>query len=337
MWRYREILPLFKTEHGYESPVTLGEGWTPLVSIPRIAKTLGLDRVLVKDESQNPTGTVRARGLSTAATRARHLGMRVMSIATSDATAQAVAAYAARAGLDSRVFVPKDMRKPLVRSSELAGAHVTTVDGGAAEAETAEAESGAPHAWYNVGPFREPYRLEGDKTLAYEIAEQLNWQLPDWIVCPVGSGSTLIGMWKALGEMTALGWIDPSRRTHLVAVQASGCAPLVRAFASNAEKAAPWDQAKTLADGLRVPETRGDFLVLRALAESGGTALSAGDAEMIDGMKEFGRSEGISASLEGGAALHAVRVLANQGRIKPHDTVVIVNTGGAFTALDVLG
>jgi len=224
-----------------------------------------------------------------------------------------------------------------VRSAELAGAHVTTVDGTAEDAERTEAEAGAPHAWYNVAPFHEPYRLEGDKTLAYEIAEQLGWQLPDWIVCPAGSGSTIIGVWKALVEMTALGWIDPARRPHIVAVQAAGCAPIVRAFASSAEKAAPWDHAHTIADGLRVPETSGDFLVLRALSESGGMALSAGDSEMVDGMKEFGRSEGISASLEGGAALHAVRVLANQGRIKAHDTVVIVNTGGAFTALDVLG
>lgn len=337
MWRYREILPLLQSNKGPDVPVTLGEGWTPLLRTRRLTRTIGVDGLYVKDESSNPTNTMKARGMSTLATRALHLGLRVLSSASSGHATPAVAAYASRAGLDAKVFVPKDIRQPILRQCRLTGADITRVDGGPGDAARAAAQRRGAHIWADATPFAEPYRLEGEKTLGYEIAEQLEWQVPDWIVCPVGSGSSLIAIWKAFGEMAALGWIDPVKRPHMVAVQAAGCAPLVRAFASGASKALPWEGPQTVADGLRVAETAGDFLVLRALRDSAGAAVSVGDTEMIAGMKEFAQLEGVSASPEGGAALHAVRVLTSQGRIKPHEVVVILNTGGALTYLDQLG
>lgn len=336
MWRYREILPLIEGDKGVDAPVTLGEGWTPLLRARRLGKALGLDRLYIKDESANPTSAVSARGLSAAATRALHLGARVLTIATSGPAGPAVAAYASRAGLDARIFMPKDARTTFVRDAELAGAVVSLIDGTMSEVSTQAAERAASHGWYHLSPFREPYRLEGEKTMGYEIAEQLGWQLPDWICYPVGAGIGMVGIWKAFSEMAALGWIDPVRRPHLVMAQAAGCAPLVRALGSGSDKAAPWQNGQTIADGLRVPETLGDALALRAVRESGGTAVAVGDAEMVAAMKECGQFEGVSASPESGAAIHALRVLANEGRIKPHDTVVVVNTAGATRYLDVL-
>jgi threonine synthase len=210
------------------------------------------------------------------------------------------------------------------------------VDGAMADAARAAAEHATASNWSDVSSLRDPYLVEGEKTIGYELAEQLAWQAPDWIVCPVGHGTALIGMWKAFAEMAALGWIDQVRRPHMAAAQAAGCAPLVRAFGAGADKAAAWDDAHTMADGLRVPESLGDFLVLRAIRESTGAAQSVGDAEMVAGVKDFARYEGISASPESGAALHALRVLANEGRIKPHETVVVLNTGSALRYLDVL-
>jgi len=336
MWRYKEILPLLEGDKGIDAAVTLGEGWTPLVRARRLGKSVGLERLFVKDESLNPTGSAKARGLSAAMTRAFHLGTRTVSIASSANSGPAAAAYAARAALEAKVFAPRDTRAGFIRESELAGAEVTRVDGSWADAVRQATEAGREHAWSDVSALRDPYRVEGEKTMGYELAEQLAWQVPDWIVYPVGHGSGLIGLWKAFAELAALGWIDPVRRPHLACAQAAGCAPIVRAFAASAEKASAWEAPHTIADGLRVPETAGDFLVLRALRESVGAALGVGDAEMIAGMKDFARLEGISASPESGAALHALRVLANEGRIKPHETVVVVNTAGAVKYLDVL-
>ena len=337
MWRYHELLPLLESDKGLDAPVTLGEGWTPLVRARRLGKAVGLNRIYIKDESRNPTDTFKARGMSAAVTRALHLGARVLSVPTAGNAGAALAAYAAHAGVEAKIFMPRDARPAYARECALYGAEVTMVDGLLPDAAQMSVARGQAHGWYDLASFTEPYRLEGKKTMGYELAEQLGWQLPDWIIYPTGAGMGLIAMWKAFAEMAALGWIDPVRRPHLVCVQAAGCAPIVRAFGAGAERATTWDNPHTIADTLRVPKTLGDALLLRALRESGGSALAVGDAEMIAEMKEIGQTEGISASPESGAALHALRVLAGEGRIKTHDTVVVFNTAGALKALDALG
>jgi threonine synthase len=339
MWRYRELMPLLNLpgRGGQpESPISLGEGWTPLIRTRRLGQALGLEKLYVKDESLNPTNSFKARGLSAAVTRAFYLGAKTLSIPTAGNAGNAMAAYAARANLTAQVFMPKDVKIPFIRECEIYGAEVTLVDGLITDAGRIAAEKGKPLGWYDVSTLKEPYRIEGKKTMGYEIAEQLGWKLPDWIIYPTGGGTGMVGMWKAFAEMSALGWIDPVRRPQMVTVQAAGCAPIVRAFGAGAEKAAPWENAQTIADGLRVPKAIGDFLVLRALRESNGAAVAVGDAEMVTGMKDLGRLEGISAAPEGGAALQALRVLVGEGRIKPHDSVVLFNTGGALKYLDVL-
>jgi len=336
MWRYREVMPLLDTSAGLEAPVSLGEGWTPLFHAKRLGQTLGLSRLLVKDESLNPTNSFKARGLSAAVTRAKYLGAKTLSIPTAGNAGNAMAAYAAQAGIEAKVFMPKDVKRPFILECELYGADVTLVEGLITDAGKMAAERGGPLGWYDVSTLKEPYRIEGKKTMGYELAEQLDWTLPDWIIYPTGGGTGMVGMWKAFAEMTALGWIDAVKRPKMVSVQAEHCAPIVRAFQTGAEKAAPWENAHTIADGLRVPRAIGDFLVLRAVRESGGTALAVRDADMVTGMKDLGRYEGISAAPEGGAALHALRVLVKEGHVKPHETVVVFNTGGALKYLDVL-
>jgi len=337
MWRYREVMPLLAPAGVLEGPVSLGEGWTPLLRADRLGRSLGLDRLLVKDESLNPTNSFKARGLSAAVTRAFHLGAKTLSIPTAGNAGNAMAAYASRAGLESKVFMPKDVKSPFIRECLLYGADVTLVDGLITDAGRIAAETGKPLGWYDVSTLKEPYRIEGKKTMGYELAEQLDWELPDWIIYPTGGGTGMVGMWKAFAEMSALGWIDQSRRPHMVTVQAAGCAPIIRAFGEGAEKAAAWENAHTIADGLRVPKAIGDFLVLRAVRESDGAAVAVEDADMVTGMRDLGRLEGVSAAPEGGAALHALRVLIAQGRVKRHETVVLFNTGGALKYLDVLG
>jgi len=332
MWRYRELMPLFEGE----APVSLGEGWTPLIHAPRLGNALGLSNLLVKDESLNPTNSFKARGLSAAVTRAHHLGAQVLSIPTAGNAGNAMAAYAAAAGITAKVFMPKDVKTPFIRECELYGADVTLVDGLITDAGRIAAETGKPLGWYDVSTLKEPYRIEGKKTMGYELAEQLNWTLPDWIIYPTGGGTGMVGMWKAFAEMSALGWIDPHKRPKMVTVQAAGCAPIIKAFDEGAERSVMWPNAHTAADGLRVPKAIGDFLVLRAVRESGGGAVAVTDEDMIACMREMGRLEGISAAPEGGAALHAIKVLQSQGRIKPDETVVLFNTGGALKYLDVL-
>jgi threonine synthase len=337
MWRYREVMPLLDGPDGPEEPITLGEGWTPLIQAARLGQSMGLSRLYVKDEGLNPTNSFKARGLSAAVTRAFHLGAKTLSVPTAGNAGNAMAAYAARAGLVAKVFMPRDVKKPFIRECELYGAEVTLVDGLITDAGKRAAELGSKLGWYDVSTLKEPYRIEGKKTMGYEVAEQLGWTLPDWILYPTGGGTGMVGMWKAFAEMAALGWIDPVKRPHMVTVQAAGCAPIIRAFDAGAEKSELWQNAATVADGLRVPKAIGDFLVLRAVRESQGAAVAVGDADMVAGMKDLGRLEGISAAPEGGAALHALRVLVTQGRIRPDDVVVVFNTGGALKYLDVLG
>lgn len=332
MWRYRPLLPLFEGEE----PVTLGEGFTPLIDARGLAQALGLKRVFVKDESLNPTNSFKARGLSAAITRARYLGVTAVSVPSAGNAANALAAYAARAGLTAHVFMPRDVKTPFVRECELYGAHVTLVDGLITDAAQAAAERGRSLGWYDVSTLREPYRIEGKKTMAYEIAEQCGWRWPDWFIYPTGGGTGIVGMWKAFEELEALGWMAPGLRPRLVCVQAEGCAPLVRAFDHGAAQAIPWEGARTVADGLRVPRAIGDFLILRALRASGGTAVTVSDAEMIHAMRDLGRLEGISAAPEGGATLAALRRLLREGRVASTDSVVLFNTGGALKYLELL-
>jgi threonine synthase len=333
MWRYRELMPLLDDEE----PVTLGEGWTPLVHATRLGDTLGLPNLFIKDESLNPTNSFKARGLSAAVTKAHLLGAKVLSIPTAGNAGNAMAAYAAAAGITAKVFMPKDVKTPFIRECELYGADVTLVDGLITDAGRIAAETGKPLGWYDVSTLKEPYRIEGKKTMGYEVAEQMGWTLPDWIIYPTGGGTGMVGMWKAFAEMSALGWIDPVKRPKMVTVQASGCAPIIKAYHEGAERSVLFPNAHTVADGLRVPKAIGDFLVLRAVRESGGAAVAVDDPDMVQGMKDIGRLEGVSAAPEGGAALHALRVLMAEGRVQPHESVVLFNTGGALKYLDVLG
>src|SRR6187549_1684225 len=333
MWRYRELMPLFDGEE----PITLGEGWTPLLHAARLGADLGLSRLLVKDESLNPTNSFKARGLSAAVTRAARLGARTLSVPSAGNAANAMAAYAAAAGLEAKVFMPKDVKIPFVRECELYGAEVTLVDGLITDTGRIAAETGKPLGWYDVSTLKEPYRIEGKKTMAYELGEQLDWKFPDWIIYPTGGGTGMVGMWKAFEEMEAIGWKQPGTRPRMVSVQAEHCAPIVRAYQQGAERSEMFPNARTIADGLRVPKAIGDFLVLRAVRESGGTALAVSDAQMIEAMRELGRREGISAAPEGGASLQALKMLIAEGRVKSDEIVVLFNTGGALKYLDVLG
>ena len=332
MWRYRELLPLFDGE----SPITLGEGWTPLIHATRLGDDLGLSRVFVKDESLNPTNSFKARGLSAAVTRALHLGAKILSVPSAGNAANAMAAYAAAAGLPAEVFMPRDVKVPFIRECELYGANVTLVDGLITDAGRVAAEKGKPLGWYDVSTLKEPYRIEGKKTMAYELGEQLDWHMPDWIIYPTGGGTGMVGMWKAFDELERIGWIARGKRPRMVSVQAEHCAPIVRAFDQGAERSELWANARTIADGLRVPKAVGDFLVLRAVRESGGTALAVTDAEMVASMRELGSREGISAAPEGGASLQALKRLLADGRVGADETVVLFNTGGALKYLDIL-
>ncbi len=332
MWRYAEMMPIFAGE----SPVTLGEGFTPLLHAPRLGAEIGLSSLYIKDESLNPTNSFKARGQSAAVTRAKALGAKTLSVPSAGNAATALAAYAACAGIPAKVFMPKDVKSPFIKESDLYGADVTLVDGLITDAGRIAAERGGPLGWYDVSTLKEPYRVEGKKTMGYELAEQLGWSYPDWIIYPTGGGTGMVGMWKAFEEMEAIGWMTPQRRPRMVTVQAAGCAPIVRAFVEGTERAAAWEQAYTIADGLRVPRAVGDFLVLRAIRESGGTAVSVSDSDMVAGMRDIGRFEGISAAPESGAALHAIRHLLSNGTIRNGERVVLFNTGGALKYLDVL-
>lgn len=332
MWRYRELMPLFDGE----SPVTLGEGFTPLFHARRLGATIGLPQLFIKDESLNPTNSFKARGQSAAITRAKYLGAKTIALPTAGNAGNAAAAYSAAAGLGCEVFIPRDAKRPFVDECRLYGANVTLVDGLITDAGRMAAEKGKPLGWYDVSTLKEPYRIEGKKTMAYELAEQFAWQWPDWIIYPTGGGTGMIGMWKAFDELERIGWVELGKRPKMVSVQAEHCAPIVRAFDRGTEKAEPWENASTIADGLRVPRAIGDFLILRAIRQSGGTAIAVEDQRMVEGMLAIGKHEGVSAAPEGGAAWIAIQRLTTSGAIKPDEKVVLFNTGGALKYLDVL-
>ncbi|HZR24882.1 MAG TPA: threonine synthase [Vicinamibacterales bacterium] len=333
MWRYRELMPLFDGEQ----PVTLGEGFTPLFHAKALGATIGLDNLYIKDESLNPTNSFKARGQSAAITRAKYIGAKTIALPTAGNAGNAAAAYSAAAGLACEVFIPKDAKRPFVDECRLYGANVTLVDGLITDAGRMAAEQGGPLGWYDVSTLKEPYRIEGKKTMGYEVAEQMNWSLPDWIIYPTGGGTGMVGMWKAFDEMERIGWLPKGgKRPKMVSVQAENCAPIVRAFQQGTEKAQPWEHASTIADGLRVPRAIGDFLILRAVRESGGTAVSVPDSTMVGGMLAIGKHAGVSAAPEGGAAFVAIQMLAKNGTITRDERVILFNTGGALKYLDVL-
>jgi threonine synthase len=331
LWRYRELLPL----QDDSNLISLGEGFTPLIEAKTLAREFGLERLWIKDEAQNPTGSFKDRGLSLAVSRARELGVQKVAIPSAGNAGGSLAAYAARAGIEAHVFMPRDTPEANQIEVRQYGAHLTLVDGLITDCGRLIAERKAAEGWFDVSTIKEPYRLEGKKTMGYEIAEQLNWSLPDVIVYPTGGGTGLIGMWKAFKEMGELGWIG-SRRPRMVSVQASGCAPIVKAFNEGKEKAEPWLQAATVAAGLRVPQAVGDFLMLRALRESNGTALSVSDQEMLAEIPRLGRAEGILFCPEGAACIVALRRLTEGKWIKTTDEVVIFNTASGLKYLDVI-
>jgi len=331
LWRYRELLPL----RDDVNMVSLGEGFTPLLEAKNLARPFSLRCLRIKDEAHNPTGSFKDRGLALAISMAKELGVKKVAIPSAGNAGGSLSAYAARAGIEAFVFMPRDT--PIANQIEVQqyGARLTLVDGLINDCGRIIAERKAREGWFDVSTLKEPYRVEGKKTMGYEIAEQLDWRLPDVIIYPTGGGTGLIGMWKAFQEMEELGWTG-SKRPRMVSVQASGCAPIVRAFTEGKETAEPWENAETVASGLRVPQAVADFLMLRAIRESGGTALSVTDEEMLAEIPRVGRAEGIFFCPEGAACVAALRRLTQQGWIKPTDEVVIFNTASGLKYLDVL-
>lgn len=331
LWRYAPVLPPEPA-----SVVTLGEGMTPLAPVPRLRERLGTPRLWVKDEGLNPTGSFKARGLACAVSMARELGIRKLALASAGNAAGALAAYAAAAGLEAHIFMPRDVPRANYVECMAFGACVTLVDGHIGECGRLAAETAAREGWFDAGTLKEPYRVEGKKTMGYELAEQMDWELPDVILYPTGGGVGLIGMWKAFDEMEALGWIG-SHRPKMIAVQAEGCRPVVRAFEEGAARARAWEDPHTVAAGLRVPKPLGDFLILEALRASRGTAVAVGDAELLDAGVELAALAGIFAAPEGAACVAALRKLLAAGFLQPDERIVIYNTGSGLKYLEAYG
>ncbi|HTT68568.1 MAG TPA: threonine synthase [Gemmatimonadales bacterium] len=322
MWRYRALLPLRESER----PVTLGEGGTPLLPAARLGAALGAANLWIKDESANPTGSFKARGLSAAVTRAVAAGAGRFVLPTAGNAGVAAAAYGARAGVPVKVFAPRSTPRPLLGQIAAYGADLELVDGHIGDCGARARAYAAEHSAMDLSTLREPYRIEGKKTLGLEIAEQLGWRLPGAIIYPAGGGTGLIGMWKAFGELIESGWVS-GPMPRLFAVQSAGCAPVVRAWEAHAERCEPWPDPETVASGLRVPAPLGGALMLRALRESGGGAVAVADPDLVDGARLLAEREGIDACPEGGAAVAAARRLLAAGLIAPAAGVVVFNTG----------
>jgi threonine synthase len=333
LWRYAEVLPV----ENESNIVSLGEGFTPLLKAERIAKTLPIKlNLFIKDESTNPTQSFKARGMSAAVSMALELGVKKVAAPSAGNAAGALAAYASRAGMESFLFMPKDTPRANIVECEQTGANVTLVDGLITDCGKIVAERKDAEGWFDVSTLKEPYRVEGKKTMGYEIAEQFDWTLPDVILYPTGGGTGLIGMWKAFDEMETMGWID-SFRPRMVSVQSIGCAPIVKAFHEGETFAAEFPNAATVASGLRVPKAIGDFLILDALHKSGGTAIAVTDEELIAAVKEIGAAEGLFCAPEGAACLPALRKMIEQNLVKENERVVIFNTGAGVKYLEAFG
>jgi len=329
LWRYREVLPV----QDAANTVTLGEGMTPLLKTERLASYLGMRHLYIKDESLNPTASFKARGMALAVSMAKELGARKLAVPSAGNAAGALAAYARRAGLEAYIFMPNDTPAANVIECRQTGASVTLIDGLITDCGRIVAERKQAEGWFDVSTLKEPYRVEGKKTMGYELAEQFGWELPDAILYPTGGGTGLIGMWKAFDEMERMGWID-GRRPKMVSVQAEGCAPIVRAFHAGANSGAEIEAPHTIAAGLRVPRAVGDFIMLDILRKSGGAAVAVPDQELLRAVGEIGEAEGVFAAPEGAATLPALRTLLKNGEIGRDERVVLFNTGSGLKYLD---
>jgi threonine synthase len=329
LWRYREVLPV----EDWANVVSFGEGWTPLLNANRLAENLDANiNLLIKDEGQNPTQSFKARGMTAAISMAKEFGVQKVAVPSAGNAAGAMAAYAARAGMEAHIFMPNDTPRANVVECRQTGANVTLIDGLITDCGKIVAERKQDEGWFDVSTLKEPYRVEGKKTMGYELFEQLNG-IPDVIVYPTGGGTGLIGMWKAFDEMQQMGWID-SKRPRMISVQSATCAPIVRAFENGERFADEFENASTLASGLRVPKAIGDFLILDAVRASGGTAVAVADEELIAAVSEIGAATGIFAAPEGAACLPALRELIATGQIYSGETVVLFNTGSGIKYLE---
>jgi threonine synthase len=332
LWRYREVLPVVNDEN----VVTLGEGFTPLLPARRLGAQINVPELYIKDESLNPTGAFKARGLCLAVSMAKELGVKKVAIPTAGNAGGAMAAYAARAGMEAHIFMPRDTPSAnRIECVEL-GAHVTLIDGLITDCGAEVARRKDAEGWFDVSTLKEPYRIEGKKTMGYELAEQFNWELPDVILYPTGGGTGLVGMWKAFDEMERMGWIG-SKRPRMYTVQATGCAPIVRAFENGWDEAPEFENAHTVASGLRVPRAIGDFIMLDILRRSGGGAVAVSDEELVSATREIGAAEGIFCAPEGAACLPVLRRLLADGSVTADDRVVIFNTGAGVKYLEAFG
>jgi threonine synthase len=324
MWRYRAVLPDVE-------PVTLGEGWTPMLRSKRHR------RVFLKEEGANPTGSFKARGLALAVTMARHYGLHKLAVPSAGNAAGALAAYAAAAGIQAHLFMPRDVPFANYVEATAYGAHITLVDGLISDCARMVVERKKEQGWFDISTLKEPFRIEGKKTMGYELVEQLGWEYPDAVFYPTGGGVGLIGMWKAFEELEQLGWVKPGKRPRMIAVQSSGCAPVARAFDSGSQASQMWQDAATFASGLRVPKPYGDYIILDILRASHGMALAVSDEDILASIRDWARNEGIFLSPEGAAATAAYDHLLATGDLKPSDRVVLFNTGAGLKYTDVTG
>ena len=321
MWRYAPVLP-----PNQQAIVTLGEGWTPLIHAHRLGERMGAGDLWIKDDGLNPTGSFKARGLSCAISMCVELGIRKVAIPSAGNAASALAAYAAAAGIEAHIFMPRDVPQANFLECKAFGARVTLVDGLISDCARIVSERAPMEHWFDVSTLKEPYRIEGKKTMGYEIAEQMDWELPDAIFYPTGGGVGIIGMWKAFDELERIGWIG-AKRPKMIVVQAAGCQPVVRAFENGQPRSQFWENAQTVASGLRVPKPLGDFLILQGVQESGGTAVAVSDAELLDAGIRLASEEGVFAAPEGAACVAALEKLLASGFLKPSERIVIYNTG----------
>jgi threonine synthase len=330
MWRWHELLPIVDINN----VVFLGEGDTALLKVPNLGGEIGLSNLYVKDESTNPTGSFKARGLASAVSKARELGIKKVIIPTAGNAGGAMAAYAARANIRATIYMPNDTPRANVEESRMAGAEVILIEGLISDAAGMAGEKARAEGWFDLSTFKEPYRVEGKKIMGYELAEAFDWKLPDVIIYPTGGGTGLVGMWKAFAELEELGWLDDTKRPRMVAVQADGCAPVVKAFESGAEFCDFWLDAHTLASGLRVPKSFADALILNDLHESDGIAVAVSDESILDAQRQLGRLEGIFAAPEGAATLAALHHLIEKKLISQDERVVLFNTGSGLKYLE---
>ena len=331
MWRFSELLPV----ENPDSVISLGEGGTPLLEALNLGKKLGLKSLHIKDEGLNPTGTFKARGISAAVSRAGELGLTRLTMPSAGNAAGALAAYAARGGFEAHVFMPRDAPEANIKECNLMGSRLTLVDGLIGDAGRLSRDLAEEEGLFDMSTLQEPYRAEGKKTMGLELAMQLDWHMPDAIIYPAGGGTGIVGMWKGFYELLELGWVE-GRVPRFVAVQAEGCQPLVKAFHEGSDYAQPWPNAHTIADGLRVPHPFADYLILRALRDSGGTAVVVRDQDMLDAMKEIATLEGVFPCPEGAATLVGLKRLLDSGAINPEETIVLMNTGSGYKYLELI-